>query len=111
VAPEYIPHHLDPLGGRHIRQPHEAAVRRACAEDQRAEVRVNRHENSVLLLRELEKSSVARVGPERRRFHYVVTFRAQPVGETATNAAIDQESHDPVSRTASKESLAITAWA
>lgn len=111
MACEYIPHHLDPLDGRHIRQTHEAAVRRACAEDQRAEVRVNRHENSVLLLRELEKSSVARIDPERGSFNDVMTFSAQPLGETTSGTAINEKSHDPVSRTASKESLAITACA
>jgi hypothetical protein len=51
------------------------------------------------------------IGQRGKRLDYVVTFTAQPLGETTTGAAIDKESHDPVSRTASRESFAIAACA
>ena len=76
-----------------------------------AEIRVNGDENAFIVRGPLEQRSVARVGPALPRLHYVMPLRTEPFGEPPPGTAVHQELHSPATRTASRESFAITARA
>ena len=99
-----------PLRSRRVGQANDPAMRLAFCENQCSEVFVQRHEHPALGERLGEQLLVARIGAALARFGNVVTFASQPLRERCARASVNQELHPPT-RTASSESLAITAWA
>jgi hypothetical protein len=91
VAGKHVTQHLDAPRRRHIWEANQSAVRRARAEHQCAEVRVDGDKDALLVSGELQESSVAWIGPEGCCFYNVVTLRAQPFREATTGAPINEE--------------------
>ncbi len=77
--------------------------------DDLPEVLIQRHQNTPLRRGPFEQHSITGIGTALARFRNFVPLLAQPVGETPTGTAIDQEPH--CTCTASRESCAMTAWA
>ena len=108
---QHFRHHRNPFRCRDVRQAKDAGVCCFLVEDQRTEVRINRDENTTFGDCPFEDSTITRIGTSLRDFCHVVTFCAQPISQAATGTAINEKSHFAATRTASRESWAITACA
>ncbi len=104
-------HQLNAFHRRNIGQPHHTTMRGSPGKHQFAEIRVNGNENALLARGPLEQRAVPRIGSAYAGLDHVVALRAEPVGEPPPGATVDQKLHFPATRTASRESLAITARA
>jgi hypothetical protein len=80
VALEDVPNESQPLLDAHVRQEDQARVRPALAEDQRAEVLVQRNKDASLLGSKLEELFVTGIGIKSRSLENVVTVPSQPGG-------------------------------
>lgn len=68
-------------------------MRHVLAEDELAEVRVDRHENPRLSGGPMKERPIARVGSPLARLGDVVPLTAKPLREAAPGTAIDQKPH------------------
>ncbi len=104
-------HQLNAFLCRNIGQPDHTTMTGSLEKHQFAEIRVNGNENALLARGPLEQRPVPRIGSAYARLDHVMPLRAEPVGEPPAGTTVDQEPHFPATRTASRESLAITARA
>ncbi len=86
-------------------------MRSAAKVDERAEIRVEGHEDAPLSSRHPQQSRIAWIGRVLAGFPHVVPLLTQPFRKTARSAAIDEESHPGGTFTASSRSFATTACA
>lgn len=109
MAGKQVRHDGDPSGCGHIGQPYHPAMRRPLLEDELAEVGIDGHEDATLRGGPLQHSGIARIASALPCLDDVVSFCAQPVRQSPTGTPVNEEPHLCVTRTASSESLAMTA--
>lgn len=106
-----LSHELDPDLRRDIGKADKPAVPFSLEEHQVPKVLVHGNEDSLFGNRPGQNPGVSGIGAALPGFENVMSQSSQPFGEAATGAPIDEEFHEPVTRTASRESCAMTAWA
>lgn len=79
------------------------------SEDERREVTVQRDHDPAGFVRELQEPAIPGIRPQRADVQHVVVLRPEPLDEPTTRTSVDQELHE--TRTASRVSCAIAAWA
>ena len=80
-------------------------------EQQLAKICVNRNEDTSFRCGPLEQYAVTVIRTTLLGLNDIMPLQPQPVGQLMTGAAINQKFNLPVTRTASRESCAMTAWA
>ena len=78
---------------------------------QLSKVGIDRDQHPPVRFCELQQCPVSWVRAKLPGFDNVVSVTAKPLSKTSTCAAIHQESHDPSTDTAARESPAMTACA
>lgn len=111
MPPEHFPHQLDALRCRYIRQPNHSAVLSPLQEHELAEIAVDRHDDATLSDPPLQNGGISGIGAAVTDFDDIVSLFTKPIGQMTTGAAINQEFHFATTRTASRESCAMIAWA
>jgi hypothetical protein len=92
VAPKDIGQQLDARPSRHVGQAYQPRMLRA-AVDEPPEVGVDCDENSVLSGRHSDDGLVARIRSQPGHLDHVMPLCPEPLGQTMTHAAIDEEFH------------------
>jgi hypothetical protein len=92
VAPKDIGQQLNALPGRYVRQAYQPRVLRA-AVDEPSEVGVDCDENSALSGRHANDGLVTRIRSQSGHLDYVMPLCPEPLRQTMTRAAIDEEFH------------------
>lgn len=72
---------------------------------------IHRDQYSPFIRSPLQNRSVSGIGPSVPRLDYIMTLYSQPVCQATSCTSVNKEVHLPLTCTASRESLAITAWA
>jgi hypothetical protein len=85
-------------------------MRSTTGEKQLAKDCVNRHQHTLFGNSPFKERPIARIRSVIFRLD-IVTLLAQPIGDPATGASVDEKPHQAVTRIASSESLAMTACA
>jgi hypothetical protein len=104
-------HEIDPSLHGNVGKTNQAAMPFPLKEDQIPEILVHADKNPSFGSRPHENRDIAGIRAALAGFQDVMAQAAQPIGEAPTGAPIDEELHEPVTCTASRESCAITAWA
>jgi len=99
-----------PFGG-HVRQTDQTTVGNIFSKNELTEIGVNGNQDTPLVGGELQQRTVSRIGAPLARFGDVMTLFPQPPRQPHPGATVDQELHSQLTRTASSESLAMTACA
>lgn len=102
-------HHLDSSLRRNVREPNQSAMPSALEEHQISKILIHGDENPLLRGCPDEDRGIAGIGAAFPGLEDFVSRCAQPVGETTAGAPVDEELHEPETRTASRESCAMTA--
>jgi hypothetical protein len=111
MAREQVCHDGDSSCGGYIGQAYHPAMRCSLLEDELAEVGIDGDENATFHDRPLQHRRITRIAAALPCLDDVVSFCAQPVRQAPTGTPVNEEPHLCVTRTASSESLAMTAWA
>ena len=111
VLREHFGHQGDAVWNGYIGKPYYASVTGSPEIHQPAEVVVDRDQNPALGRGEFKQCPIARIRFELGGGEDVVAPTAQPLGQAAARAVVDEELHDLVTETAASVSSAITACA
>ena len=108
---KHFGHQGDALSRRHVGQTNQSGMGRGVDVDERCEVSIECHQNSVFVSRSRQHCLVARVIPEVAGIDDIVTLAAQPFPQSAPGTPVDEELQDSATDTADRVSLAMTACA
>lgn len=104
-------HQFDSAFGTFVRKSHNTGMRFLFGKYQTTEVGIDSNQNTILRRSESQQILVTRIWPEATGLQGIVALRLQPFRQTPAGATIYQELHGLATSTASRESLATTAWA
>ena len=108
---KHFGHQGNALSRRHVWQANQSGMGRGMHVDERCEVSIECHQNSVFGSRSRQHCRVARVLPEVAGIDDIVALAAQPFPQSAPGTPVDKELQDSATETADKVSLAMTACA
>ena len=108
---KHFGHQGNALLRRHVRQANQSGMRRGMHVDERCEVSIECHQNSVFGSRSRQHCPVARVIPEVAGIDDIVALVAQPFPQSAPGTPVDEKPQDSATDTADRVSLAMTACA
>jgi hypothetical protein len=111
MSHEEIGHDRNALTSGDVGQPNHSGIWLTLDMDELTEVRVEGHEHTIVTVRQRQERCVTGIETQVSRLHDIVPLLLQPLRNLMTGAPIDQEPQLPAIRTASSESLAMTAWA